>query len=151
MGHRHRCATTATATVPAASTHAAPPPAEARCMPCVCIRVCTACSHVTGQASAATSRPQPPPPGVHPEPHPCHAGLTATPEVAQETHAYVRSWFKENYSDAVAENVVIQYGGSVNAENVDELMACPDIDGALVGGASLKGESFSAICNFKQK
>merc|ERR1719478_1376533 len=78
-------------------------------------------------------------------------GLTATPEVAQETHAYVRSWFKENYSDAVAENVVIQYGGSVNAENVDELMACPDIDGALVGGASLKGESFSAICNFKQK
>merc|ERR1712118_622998 len=70
---------------------------------------------------------------------------------AQETHAYVRSWFKENYSDAVAENVVIQYGGSVNAENVDELMACPDIDGALVGGASLKGESFSAICNFKQK
>ena len=120
-------------------------------MPCVCIRVCTACSHVTGQASAATSRPQPPPPGVHPEPHPCHAGLTATPEVAQETHAYVRSWFKENYSDAVAENVVIQYGGSVNAENVDELMACPDIDGALVGGASLKGESFSAICNFKQK
>merc|ERR1719331_153155 len=76
-------------------------------------------------------------------------GLTATPEVAQETHAYVRSWFKENYADA--ENVVIQYGGSVNAENVDELMACPDIDGALVGGASLKGESFSAICNFKQK
>ena len=75
----------------------------------------------------------------------------STPEVAQETHAYVRSWFKENYSDAVAENVVIQYGGSVNAENVDELMACPDIDGALVGGASLKGESFSAICNFKQK
>ena len=121
-------------------------------MPCVCTRVCTACSHVTVylagsrrlQASATTSRRSP-------EPHPCHAGLTATPEVAQETHAYVRSWFKENYSDAVAENVVIQYGGSVNAENVDELMACPDIDGALVGGASLKGESFSAICNFKQK
>ena len=113
-------------------------------MPCVCIRVCAACSRVTVQASATISRRSP-------EPHPCDAGLTATPEVAQETHAYVRSWFKENYSDAVAENVVIQYGGSVNAENVDELMACPDIDGALVGGASLKGESFSAICNFKQK
>ncbi len=122
-------------------------------MRCVCTRVSTACSHVTVyraglsrhlQASATTSRRSP-------EPHPWHAGLTATPEVAQETHAYVRSWFKENYSDAVAENVVIQYGGSVNAENVDELMACPDIDGALVGGASLKGESFSAICNFKQK
>ena len=119
-------------------------------MPCVCIRVSTACSHVTGRPQPPPP-PQPPTPGVHPEPHPCHAGLTATPEVAQETHAYVRSWFKENYSDAVAENVVIQYGGSVNAENVDELMACSDIDGALVGGASLKGESFSAICNFKQK
>ena len=71
--------------------------------------------------------------------------------MAQETHAYVRSWFVENYSDAIADDVIIQSGGSVNAENVDELMACPDIDGALVGGASLKGESFSAICNFKKK
>ena len=46
--------------------------------------------------------------------------------------------------------VIIQYGGSVNDANVDELMACPDIDGALVGGASLKGESFSRIMNFKK-
>ena len=76
-------------------------------------------------------------------------GLTATPEVAQETHAYIRSWFVENYSQAVADDVIIQYGGSVNDKNVDELMACPDIDGALVGGASLKGDSFSAIVNFK--
>lgn len=76
-------------------------------------------------------------------------GLTATPEVAQETHAYIRSWFVENYSQAVADDVIIQYGGSVNDKNVDELMACPDIDGALVGGASLKGDSFSAIINFK--
>jgi len=76
-------------------------------------------------------------------------GLTATPEVAQETHAYVRSWFVENYSQAVADDVIIQYGGSVNDANVDELMACTDIDGALVGGASLKGESFSRIINFK--
>lgn len=78
-------------------------------------------------------------------------GLTATPEVAQETHAYIRSWFVENYSEAIADEVIIQYGGSVNDENVDELMACPDIDGALVGGASLKGSSFSRICNFKKK
>merc|ERR1719353_2769337 len=77
-------------------------------------------------------------------------GLTATPEVAQETHAYIRSWFVENYSQEVADEVIIQYGGSVNDANVDELMACKDIDGALVGGASLKGESFSRIMNFKK-
>ena len=52
-----------------------------------------------------------------------YAGLTATPEVAQETHAYIRSWFVENYSDTIADDVIIQYGGSVNDENVDELMA----------------------------
>merc|ERR1740138_217420 len=75
-------------------------------------------------------------------------GLTATPEVAQETHAYIRSWFVENYSPEVADAVIIQYGGSVNDANVDALMACPDIDGALVGGASLKKESFSRIINF---
>jgi len=77
-------------------------------------------------------------------------GLTATPEVAQETHAYIRSWFKENYDEKVADAVIIQYGGSVNDKNVDELMGCADIDGALVGGASLEGDSFSAIINFKQ-
>jgi len=76
-------------------------------------------------------------------------GLTATPEVAQETHAYIRSWFVDNYSKEVADGVIIQYGGSVNDGNVDALMACEDIDGALVGGASLKGESFSRIINFK--
>ena len=76
-------------------------------------------------------------------------GLTATPEVAQETHAYIRSWFVDNYSQEVADNVIIQYGGSVNDANVDSLMACPDIDGALVGGASLKADAFSAIINFK--
>jgi triosephosphate isomerase len=77
-------------------------------------------------------------------------GLTATPEVAQETHAYIRSWFVDNYSKEVADNVVIQYGGSVSDANVDDLMACPDIDGALVGGASLKAETFSRIINHKQ-
>jgi len=78
-------------------------------------------------------------------------GLTATPEVAQETHAYIRSWFVENYNQAVADDVIIQYGGSVNDKNVDDLMGCADIDGALVGGASLKGESFSRIINFNKK
>merc|ERR1711937_217249 len=76
-------------------------------------------------------------------------GLTATPEVAQETHAYIRSWFVDNYSQEVADNVIIQYGGSVNDGNVDALMACPDIDGALVGGASLQAEASSRIINFK--
>jgi triosephosphate isomerase (TIM) len=76
-------------------------------------------------------------------------GLTATPEIAQETHAYIRSWFVENYSQKVADAVIIQYGGSVNAGNVDKLMACPDIDGALVGGASLKIDAFGPIIAFK--
>ena len=77
-------------------------------------------------------------------------GLTATPEVAQETHAYVRSWFVDNYSQAAADKMIIQYGGSVNDANVDDLMGCADIDGALVGGASLKADAFSRIINFKQ-
>ena len=76
-------------------------------------------------------------------------GLTATPEVAQETHAYIRSWFVDNYSQEVADKMIIQYGGSVNDANVDDLMACADIDGALVGGASLKADAFSRIINFK--
>jgi len=78
-------------------------------------------------------------------------GLTATPEMAQETHEYIRSWFVDNYSKEVADEVIIQYGGSVNAGNVDDLMACPDIDGALVGGASLQADGFSRIINFEKK
>jgi triosephosphate isomerase len=76
-------------------------------------------------------------------------GLTATPEIAQETHAYIRSWFVDNYSQDVADAVIIQYGGSVSPGNVDSLMACKDIDGALVGGASLKVDTFGPIINFK--
>merc|ERR1712078_266715 len=77
-------------------------------------------------------------------------GLTATPEVAQDTHKYIRTWFVDNYGEAVSDAVIIQYGGSVNDGNVDELMKCADIDGALVGGASLKPESFSRIINFQR-
>jgi len=67
-------------------------------------------------------------------------GVTATPEQAQETHAAIRAWIAENVSAQCAADIRIQYGGSANAKNAPELSACPDIDGFLVGGASLKAE-----------
>jgi len=67
-------------------------------------------------------------------------GVTATPEQAQETHAAIRAWISANVSADVAEGIRIQYGGSANAKNAPDLSACPDIDGFLVGGASLKPE-----------
>jgi triosephosphate isomerase len=76
-------------------------------------------------------------------------GLTATPEIAEDVHKYIRSWFEKTYSKAAADAMRIQYGGSVTPETVDELMSQPDIDGALVGGASLVGEKFSRIMNYK--
>lgn len=76
-------------------------------------------------------------------------GRTATPEDAQAMHAHVRTILSDLYSDAIAEGVRIQYGGSVKPHNVDELMAQPDIDGALVGGASLEVESFERIVKFE--
>jgi len=75
-------------------------------------------------------------------------GKTATKEQAQEVHAFIRKLLAEMYEKDIAESVRILYGGSVNAENVDELMAQPDIDGALVGGAALKADSFCRIINF---
>jgi len=75
-------------------------------------------------------------------------GRTATPGQAQEVHSFIRGWLKKTYGDAVAEGVRIQYGGSVKPDNVRELMAMEDIDGALVGGASLKADSFSALFNY---
>lgn len=77
-------------------------------------------------------------------------GLTATPEIAQEVHAFIRAYLAGMYGADVANEVVIQYGGSVTPETVDELMEQPDIDGALVGGASLDVAKFSRIINFKQ-
>ena len=59
---------------------------------------------------------------------------------AQETHAAIRKWIRENVSPACADGIRIQYGGSANAANAPELSACPDVDGFLVGGASLKPE-----------
>merc|ERR1712061_539674 len=67
-------------------------------------------------------------------------GLTATPEDAQATHAGIRQLIAKKASPAVAEAIRIQYGGSANAANAPELSAQPDIDGFLVGGASLKPE-----------
>ena len=76
-------------------------------------------------------------------------GRTATPDMAQEAAAFVRREVAAVLGDAAAESVRVLYGGSVTAENVDELMAQADIDGALVGGASLKLESFARIVDFE--
>ncbi len=76
-------------------------------------------------------------------------GKTATPEQANEVHALIRQTVKSLYGGEIAEALRIQYGGSVTPDNVSSLMAKPDIDGALVGGASLKPESFAALVNFK--
>ena len=72
-------------------------------------------------------------------------GLTATSKEAQEAHAFIRKVVADVFGADTAAKVRIQYGGSVKPENVEELMAQPDIDGALVGGASLKPESFAAL------
>jgi triosephosphate isomerase len=73
-------------------------------------------------------------------------GKTATPEMAQEVHCFIRDRVRSIYGN-LAEQITIQYGGSVNAENAKELLAQPDIDGALVGGASLKVDDFAKIIN----
>ena len=75
-------------------------------------------------------------------------GKTASKEQAQEIHAYIRQLLTDMFDANIAEQIRIQYGGSVKPDNVKELMAQPDIDGALVGGASLKAESFAAIVKF---
>ncbi|WP_322969028.1 triose-phosphate isomerase [Faecalibacter sp. LW9] len=72
-------------------------------------------------------------------------GKTASPEQAQEIHAYIRSVLKDAFGEDLANGTSILYGGSVNAGNAEELFAQPDIDGGLVGGASLKVEDFSKI------
>ena len=76
-------------------------------------------------------------------------GRTASPEQAQEMHAFIRRVFMERYSDQAANDLRILYGGSVKPDNVAGLMSQTDIDGALVGGASLKAESFAQIVNYK--
>ncbi len=74
-------------------------------------------------------------------------GLTATPAQAQEIHAYIRSLIAEKYGKQVADDTTILYGGSCNEKNAAELFANPDVDGGLIGGASLVAEKFLAIIN----
>ena len=72
-------------------------------------------------------------------------GKTATPEIAQEAHEFIRLWLKDNVSDEVSQQVRIQYGGSVNGKNAADLIKQQDIDGFLVGGASLKPDFLNII------
>ena len=76
-------------------------------------------------------------------------GKTATPEQAQEMHGFIRQTVAETHGDEVADAMRILYGGSVKPENIAELMSQADVDGALVGGASLEAESFAKIVNYK--
>jgi len=76
-------------------------------------------------------------------------GKTATPQQAQEMHGYIRRKLEESHGKDVSDSTRILYGGSVKPDNISELMAQDDVDGALVGGASLAAESFSKIVNYK--
>jgi triosephosphate isomerase len=77
-------------------------------------------------------------------------GKTATPEQAEEVHRFIRSKLGGLYSREIAGEIRIQYGGSVTPENIKGLMVQEDIDGALVGGASLQAETFSKIVRFRE-
>lgn len=74
-------------------------------------------------------------------------GVTASPAQAQEMHQFIRQLFSEKYGEVVSSNISILYGGSCNASNAQELFALPDVDGGLIGGASLKVADFIAISN----
>jgi triosephosphate isomerase len=74
-------------------------------------------------------------------------GLTATTDQAEDMHRSIRSWISETYDEEAANGISILYGGSCNASNAKELFACPNVDGGLIGGASLKTETFQAIVN----
>jgi triosephosphate isomerase len=77
-------------------------------------------------------------------------GKTATDDQAQEVHQFIRSLVEKNFGAALSECIRILYGGSVKPDNIEALMSMPDIDGALVGGASLDAESFSQIIRYKK-
>ncbi len=74
-------------------------------------------------------------------------GVTATPEQADSAHAHLRNWLSSRYNASAAEAMRIQYGGSVKPDNAETLLSLPNVDGALVGGASLKAELFIPIVN----
>jgi triosephosphate isomerase len=75
-------------------------------------------------------------------------GMTATPAQAQDVHFFIRSWFEKKINLSVAKKIRILYGGSVTPDNIKSLMDCPDVDGALVGGASLKNDLFTKIIKY---
>ena len=77
-------------------------------------------------------------------------GITATPEQAEEVHRLIRNSLAETRGMALAQKTRILYGGSVKPDNIRDLMACENIDGALVGGASLQVDSFAAIVGFNK-
>lgn len=77
-------------------------------------------------------------------------GRTAIPQQAQDVHAHIRAVLRHAAPGGIADRIRILYGGSVKPSNVDELMACPDVDGALVGGASLIAEDFLRIVHFQE-
>jgi triosephosphate isomerase len=77
-------------------------------------------------------------------------GQTASPKQAQEVHRFIRGWLEKNFGSETAAQIRILYGGSVKPENVVELMSQSDIDGALIGGASLKADSFIKIIRYKR-
>lgn len=76
-------------------------------------------------------------------------GRTATPDQAQEVHAAIRSTLSKLADQTTADSIQLLYGGSVKPDNIDSLMAQPDIDGALVGGASLQADTFARIVHFR--
>jgi len=78
-------------------------------------------------------------------------GMNATPDQAGEMHRFIRDFIEKRYDKTIAKNIKILYGGSVTAENIDTLLGMPDIDGALVGGASLKADSFEHIVKFRRE
>jgi triosephosphate isomerase (TIM) len=78
-------------------------------------------------------------------------GRTATPEQAQQMHAFIRSGIRKMFGEGIAKEIRVLYGGSVKPDNIAVLMNQPDIDGALVGGASLEAGSFASIVNYKEK
>ncbi|PYT02103.1 MAG: triose-phosphate isomerase, partial [Acidobacteria bacterium] len=77
-------------------------------------------------------------------------GRTATPEQAQEMHAFVRRVFADRFSLEAGRALRVLYGGSVKPDNIAGLMKQPDVDGALVGGASLDAETFARIVNYER-
>jgi len=74
-------------------------------------------------------------------------GETASPEQAQEMHAFIRKTIQDKYNESVAQNISILYGGSVKPANAKEIFSNPDVDGGLIGGAALNAEDFFAIVN----